>query len=168
MLRTTLALWVTFLVVGLWHGASWNFISIGVWNAMWMTFYTFAIPSIPVRWRENPIGQVMAWAFHTCFVLQVTGLMFRESTMSRVFQHLAGALDPVEPLEWTAAGMVFSMAVLGTLPENLAQWVEDRVWPRLDAAPWGWPVKSTLWACGIVAIYLFHRDVSEDFIYFQF
>jgi alginate O-acetyltransferase complex protein AlgI len=168
MLRTTVALWVTFLVVGLWHGASWNFISIGVWNAIWMTFYTFAIPSIPVRWRENPIGQVMAWAFHTCFVLQVTGLMFRESTMSRVFQHLAGALDPVEPLEWTAAGMVFSMAVLGTLPENLAQWVEDRVWPRLDAAPWGWPVKSTLWACGIVAIYLFHRDVSEDFIYFQF
>jgi D-alanyl-lipoteichoic acid acyltransferase DltB (MBOAT superfamily) len=166
--RTLAALFTTFLIIGLWHGASWNYISIGVWNGWWMAAYTFGTPMLPRWMRENYWLNGFAWMFHTGFVLQVTGLMFRETSMTRVFQHLAAVARPTSEDEWAAAGLVFSMAFLGTLPTNVSYWVEDSLFPWLTRKGWAWPAQTSWWAVEALAIYVMFRDNSQDFIYFQF
>ncbi len=166
--RIFLSLMVTFLLIGLWHGASWNFICLGLYNGLWMAIYTFATPAIPLRIREHWTAPLIAWPLHTFVVLQPTGVMFREVSMERVFQHFSQPWLSATTEELVAATVVFSMAVAGTLPINLSYAVEDHVIPRLKASGWLLPAQTTFMSVAVVAMFIFHRDVSEDFIYFQF
>ena len=166
--RTVGAIMVTFFCVGLWHGASWNFILLGLYNGFWMVFYTFVTPLVPRRLRENLPAQFVAWVFHTLVVLQPTGLLFREHSLTRVWQHLNQPWFGASEEERIAAGIVLAMAVLGTLPINLSYWVEDHILPRIRSSPWFLPVLTTFWSLEILAIFVFYRDGANDFIYFQF
>jgi alginate O-acetyltransferase complex protein AlgI len=166
--RTVFALMTTFFVVGLWHGASWNFIALGLYNGVWMVIYTFGTPLVPRALRYNLVAGFFAWLFHTLVVLQVTGLLFREASLARVWQHLSQPWFRASQEELVAAAIVGSMALAGTLPINLSYYVEDYLLPKLRASAWWLPAQTTFWACEAVAIFVFYRDSSQDFIYFQF
>lgn len=166
--RTAMAIMVTFFLIGLWHGASWNFIALGVYNGFWMVAYTFLIPVIPRKLKGHLILDFLAWLFHTIVVLQVTGLLFREVSLARVWQHLSMITVPSTEEERIAATIVFAFAVLGTLPLNLSYVVEDKLLPRIRTSPWFLPVQTTFWSFEILAIFILYRDASDDFIYFQF
>lgn len=166
--RTTFAIMTTFFAVGLWHGASWNFIALGLYNGVWMTIYTFGTPLVPRNIRNNWLAGGFAWAFHTLVVLQPTGLLFREASLTRVWQHLTKPWFAATQEELIAAAIVGSMAVLGTLPINFSFWVEDNVLPRLRPSAWFLPIQTTFWSLEAAAIFVFYRDTSADFIYFQF
>jgi D-alanyl-lipoteichoic acid acyltransferase DltB (MBOAT superfamily) len=166
--RTFMALMVTFFLIGLWHGASWNFIALGMYNGLWMVVYTFGTPWVPRKVRNYWLSGGVAWIFHTLVVLQPTGLMFREVSLARVWQHLSQPWFGGTDLEWTAAAIVGSMALLGTLPMNFSFWVEDHVLPKLKKSQWYIPIQTTFWSLEILIIFIFYRDSTEDFIYFQF
>ncbi|MCA9571401.1 MAG: hypothetical protein KC656_26360, partial [Myxococcales bacterium] len=166
--RTVMALMVTFLAIGLWHGASWNYVMVGVYNGLWMVFYTFAVPVIPQRLKGRLVFDFGAWLVHTVLVLQVTALLFRERNLERVWQHLTGPWLSPSPEEVTAAAMVFAFALAGTIPLNVSFWVQDKVLPRLRESTWGLPVQTAWWSLEGLALFVFARDASGDFIYFQF
>ena len=167
-LRTCWALLVTFLLIGLWHGASWNFIAIGLWNAVWMMVYTFATPLVPRKVRMNPWAVRFGSLFHILFVLQPVGIMFREVSLARVWQHLSQSPFGGSEAEFVAAMIVASFAFLGSLPMTLSYLVEDHVLPRIKDSVWFLPITTTFWSFLAVAIFIFYRDASQDFIYFQF
>jgi D-alanyl-lipoteichoic acid acyltransferase DltB (MBOAT superfamily) len=167
-LRTTMAMMVTFFLIGLWHGASWNFIALGMYNGFWMLVYTFGTPMVPHRIRNNFWAGGAAWCFHTLVVLQPTGLMFREVSLARVWQHLTQPWFVATELEIVAASVVGAMAVLGTIPLNVSFWAKDHMLPKLRMSPWFLPIQTTFWSLEILAIFVFYRDATEDFIYFQF
>lgn len=167
-LRTLLAIWVTFFLVGLWHGASWNFVVLGLYNAFWMSFYTFVIPLVPRRLKGWLVLDFAAWLFHTLVVLQPTGLLFREVSLARAWQHVSQPWFDAIPEERAIATVILAFAVAGTIPLNVGFWVRDRLMPRLTRSPWFLPVLTTWWAVEIVLLFLFYRDASQDFIYFQF
>ncbi len=166
--RTIMAMMVTFFLIGLWHGASWNFIALGMYNGFWMVVYTFGTPMIPRKIRNYWLAGGAAWFFHTLVVLQPTGLMFREVSLARVWQHLSQPWFGGSQEEWIAAAIVASFALLGTIPINLSYFVEDHVVPRIEGSVWFLPIQTTFWAFEILAIFVFYRDASQDFIYFQF
>ncbi len=167
-LRTLGAIAVTFLLIGLWHGASWNFVLLGTWHAGWMAFYTFATPLVPARVRAHPVAWFTGLLFHTVVVLQPTALLFRERSVERILQHLGQIGQPSTEEELIAATLVASMAVLGSIPLTLGHLVEDHVLPRVEGTIWMLPVQTTWWSLAAVAIFIGYRDVSEDFIYFEF
>jgi D-alanyl-lipoteichoic acid acyltransferase DltB (MBOAT superfamily) len=167
-LRTATAIMTTFFLIGLWHGASWNFIALGIYNGFWMVVYTFGTPMVPRRIRNYWLAGGAAWFFHTLIVLQPTGLMFREVSLARVWQHLSQPILGGTQEEWIAAAIVGSFALLGTLPMNLSFLIEDHVLPRIEKSIWFLPIQTTFWAFEVLAIFVFYRDASEDFIYFQF
>jgi alginate O-acetyltransferase complex protein AlgI len=166
--RTTMAIMVTFFAVGLWHGASWNFIALGLYNGFWMVVYTFGTPMVPHKVRNYWLAGGAAWAFHTLVVLQPTGLLFREVSLARVWQHLNQPWLGGTEEQWIAAAIVGAMALLGTLPINLSFLVEDHVLPRIKQSEWYLPIQTTFWSLEILAIFVFYRDASEDFMYFTF
>lgn len=167
-LRTLGAIFVTFFLIGLWHGASWNFILLGLYNGLWMAIYTFATPMVPLKVRSNPVAWGLGVVFHTLVVLQPTALLFRERDVGRVWTDLTALGQPATRDELVAATIVASMAVLGSIPLSLGHAFEDHVLPRLKGTVWLLPVQTTGWSLAAVAIFIFYRDVSQDFIYFEF
>ena len=53
--RFIFAIFTTFVLIGFWHGANWNFILFGVFHGFWMTVYTLLNrvlpPRSPFTWR---------------------------------------------------------------------------------------------------------------------
>ena len=37
--RLVAALLTTFLLIGLWHGAGWNYLAFGLWHGVWVLLY---------------------------------------------------------------------------------------------------------------------------------
>ena len=79
--RTYLNLWVVFLLSGLWHGASWNFI---VWGAYHGLFLCLA------KLAHRPLARVPSWlAIPATFLLVMVGwVFFRAETLPDALAYL--------------------------------------------------------------------------------
>jgi alginate O-acetyltransferase complex protein AlgI len=179
--RVTGLLWVrnvltTFLLSGLWHGASWNFVLWGLYHGLLLIATRGATASketsgTAAAWRA--VAQVLAM-----FVLTNIGwLFFRETSLAAIARDLR--LSPLAgpSLDREAAEYLFVLAFLYSTPLWIQSiWVElQRVaktrveWPPLAQRPW---VALALQgaACGLAftAILVLRSRTSLDFIYFQF
>ncbi|MEM6926781.1 MAG: MBOAT family O-acyltransferase [Myxococcota bacterium] len=169
--RMATALLVTFALIGLWHGAAWNFVWLGVWYGSWMVVYTLGAPLVPTRWFEGRAGglmHAMAVGVHSMVVLLPAGVLFREVSMARVWMHLMQSPIAFSTDDALMAWVVLVVAGLFALPMALGDLFEDHVWPWLKHDVWRLPVQTSGVALQIVAIALFYRDTSRDFVYFQF
>ena len=63
-LRFAAATVATFVIIGFWHGASWNFILFGLFNGLWVVFYGLVTRHIPPAVARLPGGSALAIAFH--------------------------------------------------------------------------------------------------------
>jgi len=167
----TAALLVTFGLVGLWHGAAWNFVLLGLWYGVWMVVYTLGAPLVPARWFEGRLGPLVhgvAAGVHAMVVLLPAGVLFREVSIARVWAHLTQVPWAVTADELAMAWVVLVVAGVFAAPLVLAMVWDDHVWPRVRDGGWLWPAQTSGMALQIVAIALFYRDTSRDFIYFAF
>jgi len=159
---------LTFVVIGFWHGASWNFVLFGLYHGFWVVLYGALVRALPAWAARIPGGNQLAIAFHLVVVGLVGSMMFREQHILRVFEHLsrnpfAATLD-----EWVATLVVLSVTTAFTLP-LLVGWVWDvTVRPRIKDTPWHLAVQTTAWAGYAACMGLFYRMTAQDFVYFQF
>jgi len=168
---------VTFLLSGLWHGASWTFVAWGALHGLYFVlgiglasawrFIAPALPSVPSSRLARPLRQLVT--FH---LVVLAWVFFRAGTLRDAW-HILGNLDK---------GWVLSMhyslgigpwgvgiALLAIVVLEVVQLVHARVgglgrW--LDARPtWQrWAVYYAL----VFAILMFGRFDTTEFIYFQF
>ena len=89
--RTILNLTIVFLLTGLWHGASWNFVIWGLYYALLTIIYRLADAVVPARIQTLP--GLRAGKIALMFVLTNVGwLIFREHNVGRLWRALT--LDP--------------------------------------------------------------------------
>ena len=135
-LQLSIALMITFTLVGLWHGAAWTFVLQGVWFGVWMVIYTLGSPLVPHRIRTLPGARPLAIAFHLVVVMFPAGLMFREVSMARVLQHISqspGAFTADElQVAWVAMFVALSLA---SPMVDRGVGSRDHVFPRLNRPP---------------------------------
>lgn len=166
--RVVMANLVTFLAIGLWHGAAWNFVLLGLFNGLCMSAYLLLTPLVPSRLRAHPAAHASGILLHTAVVLTPTALLFREPDMARAWAALQPDRWPVSRDEAVAVVIVLAMAGLGAVIQNTADLAEDHVMPRLRDS-WLWvPAQTTFSALAAVAVFVMWRDASADFIYFEF
>ena len=169
--RMAAALLVTFGLIGLWHGAAWNFVLLGLWYGAWMVVYTLGAPLVPQRWFEGRSGlpmRAMAIAVHSMVVLLPAGVLFRETSMARVWAHVTQVPWSFSGDEALTAWVVLVVAGVFALPMALAALFEDHVWPRIRDGQWSLPLQASGVGLQVVAMVLFYRDASRDFVYFRF
>jgi hypothetical protein len=182
-LRTARNIMITFLVSGLWHGASWNFVIWGAYHGALVTMSRLLTPGVRVADRVRTAITPLRIA--AMFVLAHVGwLMFRETDLSMLLRGLQ-----LVPWDGTATERdVGAYLALLTCVYALPLWI-DAIWtewirPRLqaadppgdvghasppfDASPLAISTRALLAGGALALILVFRSQQSLDFIYFQF
>ncbi|MEQ1504616.1 MAG: MBOAT family O-acyltransferase [Myxococcota bacterium] len=167
-IRFALATVATFVIIGFWHGPSWNFALFGLYHGLWVVAYGFGARWLPPWTARIPLGQPLAIGFHLVVVGLVGTLLFRERHLERIVQHLSKSPVAATTDEWVATIVVLSVTAAGCAV-LIAQWAYARwVRPRIAGTPVYLAVQTTAWAALAVAMFLFYRTTLQDFVYFQF
>ncbi len=166
--RFVMATITTFVLIGFWHGASWNFVLFGLYNGLWVVFYGYATRWMPDSWAKIPGGNALAIGFHLVAVSLVGSMLFREQHVGRIWEHITRDPFAASVEEWVATTVLMSVILAGCIPLLLG-WLWDKtVAPALKGSVWLWPMQTTSWAFMIVCMTLFYRVSGRDFVYFQF
>ncbi len=166
-LRFAAATLVTFLLIGFWHGPSWNFALFGLYHGFW-TVVQGVVARPAGRLTRIPGWQVPAIGFQLLGVGLVGSLFFREHSLTRIGQHLSKSPFSASEDEWVVTTVVASVTTLATVPLILG-WAWDRwVTPRFAQREAYFPVRTSAWVVYALALWLFWRVTAQDFVYFQF
>ena len=173
--RMLLALMVTMLLGGLWHGASWNFVLWGFVHGLLLIIHRFGRDMGPVKrffGATGRFGVVVSW-FITQFVVFFTWLIFRVEETSvlvpamKTFLGIGGHFDVQEMYEtlpeikiltfFLAAFFILMHGISGKMGGGKAWLARQRpvVWGAM---------------CGTMLCLSFYLRPAEtiDFIYFRF
>jgi len=180
--RTLGNLWITMLLAGLWHGASWIFVLWGAFHAALLTLYRLvpwlgkleqagqaapvaSSPSPPSGERAGERGQA-AFAIALMFAFTLVGwAIFRAPNLAVLGNWFAAfanwspvAEDWLKPAFWLA---------LHAVPLLLLQLATLRARDEVEFGHWPWAAR------GLVFVILFMGIASsavseQEFIYFQF
>jgi D-alanyl-lipoteichoic acid acyltransferase DltB (MBOAT superfamily) len=172
---------ITFLLSGLWHGASWNYVLWGLYHGVLLVI-TRARPPSPLRGYGgtgpalHPGGRALREVLQIAgmFALMLVGwLLFRETELSAIARDLRLAPWDSSPFERQAGLYLFLLAFGYSIPLwTQSVWVElhrGLTQPAPAAPGLGRAVLKAL-ACGaaFTAILVLRSRTSLDFIYFQF
>jgi alginate O-acetyltransferase complex protein AlgI len=123
--RTYLNLWLTMVLGGLWHGASWSFVLWGVWHG--------SILALERRLGERAGGKAPQWgALPTLALVMVGWILFRAVDLSTAWAIITafsgrGGLGLSPEVGWSLHGWsLFVLALSGPLIYGSAAW--RRAW----------------------------------------
>jgi len=163
--RTYLNLWICFLLSGLWHGASWNFVLWGAYNGLFLTLDRLFLR----EWLAR-CGAVIATSA-TLFIVMIGWAIFRSETPAHLLTFLSAlfgltrgttALEiPAEVPFTLALGILISLLPATPLYPALLRSYDHRRW--LQAL--------TVVLLVVIYVLAIARAVSvpfQPFIYFRF
>ena len=175
--RTAVNLWIVFVLSGLWHGASWNFL---VWGMYHGFFMSLGKVSRGLRWPRLP-----PWlAIPTTFLLVTLGwVLFRANDLGHALAYLqrmsgigAGAATVPSSMLWhkalvgpRSAATLCAAAVISFVPVfgggGRARWQSGPGWtmPVRACLSYGASVVVLVWSIAALTAGKFN-----PFIYFKF
>jgi len=165
--RVYFNIWLTLLIIGLWHGASWNFVVYG-------TLHGLAVGVC--RWRrkrtgrrpEDPLPSTGAWVWRwlgTFHFIVLARVLFRAPDLPTAGSILLSLTDVTlliprfAPLAWFVLLVGYA---LHFLPASLSDRLEQG-FCQLGPAPWALSAASLGAAC-----LTFGGGASLAFVYYQF
>jgi alginate O-acetyltransferase complex protein AlgI len=163
--RSGIALFCTWFVMGLWHGANWTFVLWGLMHAAYIVAYRLSrrvFATVP-----DKVSQIVGWLF-TLPAVMVAWVPFRAASVSDALTMLRAVLSPRAYLSLNlrentyviTALLMLAFIATYTVSTSLA-WTRER-YPRAWLA--GVFVASAILVPLVIA---FLRPVNQ-FIYFQF
>jgi alginate O-acetyltransferase complex protein AlgI len=174
--RTLVNLWAVFLLTGLWHGASWNFV---IWGAIHGFFLMMERVARNSRGESQfriaaGLGRVYAM-----FVVMLAWVFFRASSLNQAVQFLQALAGHWPRAQWTVSAeaiysnqagvlIVAAMLLAGGLYAKLVT-VTKRLWENLaERALDGW-VRTAMVAPALVLCCMsLALGQYNPFIYFRF
>ena len=163
-------LFLTMLLGGLWHGASWNFV---IWGALHGTFLAVSRATLDHRDRwlaRSPVPSWLSNAFRVVVTFHLVcfcWIFFRATTFSDALGVLEGLTTRMEGMPFIAP-VVFTQAGFGILLLTFVDIVARRKpvwWQRAQESD-----RVRMVACAVLLALVFHLGIESDaqFIYFQF
>ena len=157
----------TFLLSGLWHGASWNFIIWGGYHGLLLVAYHRLEVKYPALLKAPLLTLPRIAVF---FVLTNIGwLIFRETSLLRLATDLS--LNPLDNSkdQLSAAGYFLGHTLLYALPLGVHTALVSLKVDTLLRKRRGYAIFESALAALLVAVsVLLHSTAKSDFIYFQF
>ncbi len=165
--RMTRATFISMTLSAVWHGASWTFVLWGLFWASLMTAYRIVQRPIPRHIRKDPRWRPLTVPIMFCFIV-FQFIIFRETHVDRLLHYFTLSPFAGTPDQWVAAEVMLAMALVLGSAMTVGSLTQMFVLPRLKRSPWYLPATTTMCAAFAIAMYIFQRTTSNDFIYFQF
>jgi len=162
--RLTIALIITWFIMGLWHGAAWKFALWGIWHAAMIFAYRASsgwLPNVPERFR-----MLIGWAL-TLPIIMLGWIPFRADSLKASLA-LLGRVFEFSSYRVLGFRENFYLLVFVITCGMLVAWfVTYTKIPLLNRA-WFRQVGEVVTLCVVIfMVFIFLRPVSQ-FIYFQF
>ena len=168
------AVFVTFLIVGIWHGPGWNFVVLGATQGIAINYEFFTkrqrlqIASKLIPYWVNFVSRLMVFSFFA-----ITLVFFYSSNVSDAGYFLTHLF---KGLEWSLSGhgvgfdynSEYIIVLLGILIVLLVDYVNEKgivIRKALNSKP---AIKWALYYGLILSVLLFRKIDMADFIYVQF
>jgi D-alanyl-lipoteichoic acid acyltransferase DltB (MBOAT superfamily) len=162
--RMTAALFVTWFVMGLWHGASWKFAAWGLWHAT--LIFIYRILSRNGWWPERGPLAFIGWGI-TISGSMLAWILFRAPDLRTAYALLARIAD-IGSYSHLSFRENFYLVTFLTLVFMLALWAILRSAPKLRQTGFIYNLSDTIATAFVFGlVFIFLRPVSQ-FIYFQF
>ena len=168
--RTCFNVMATFLLSGLWHGASWNYVLWGAWHGIMLIAWR-AWEAGPAALRPDRLPRFVRVVLVFSLVM-VGWLLFRETHADTLARYLTLNPFAATDLDWRVALYLVSTIALYSLPLMIvggmeARLINDgavtRIWSRHSPL-----LQTALATVMMLVIVLLRSPQSSDFIYFQF
>ena len=170
--RMTINVMIVFLVSGLWHGASWNFV---IWGALNGLFIIGLDPLLgKIFWKAGKIGRILpaaivtgAWSLSLAF-FRAQSFEDAGIVLSQIFTW-ADVETVVQPMSDANHQLTCGLLVLLVLVEGAAELRKNAAeWLLQLPRPMRWGVYLSLaWGCIMLGIHGLQVE-DKQFIYFQF
>lgn len=161
--RLTLALFLTWFLMGLWHGAAWTFAVWGLWHATFIWLYRMAERRLGVL--APMVRAVGGWVV-TLAIGMLAWIPFRARSLEDAFTLLGRVFD------YRAYGYLtfqenFYLIIAVMFAAMLLLYFSSRWLARANASFVRAAVETGAIAATAVVVFIFLRPI-EQFIYFQF
>jgi alginate O-acetyltransferase complex protein AlgI len=176
-MRLYLNLLTVFFLVGLWHGASWNFVIWGLFHGLFLVIERLGIMS-PVTSRKGPLKYI-----YTLLVVLVGWIFFRAETLKGAFSFLAvmAGFHSGSGIEYhvglylnpwvilaISVGIIYSYPIVPMGRLYLEKLYTDRVYARHIRVLYGVTELFVLGSIFVTSISLSAAGTYNPFIYFRF
>lgn len=163
--QTLIPLFITWFIMGLWHGASWNFVCWGVFHACLIALYR-VVPFFSRLERSKPF-------LSGCFMfaaVMVSWIFFRASTLHQAWSMIAAILNPTR---YTLSNRSLQFYSYSLLPVLLAGMFGTYAWTEIGAKKIKIPtvcqegIRLGLIAVSVFFLVIYLKPIKQ-FIYFVF
>ena len=163
--RRDLALFLTWAIMGLWHGANWTFVIWGIYHAT-LIFIERLTDPLRIRFIPAP-WQAIGW-FYTLPLAMLSWVPFRARTVSDTFIMFGKVLTPgaylFRSMRENTYLITFLMLVLMLLTYFVSEHLDKKI-KDVPAIDFVYGVAK--YTVMIILVFTFLRPISQ-FIYFQF
>lgn len=169
--RTMVNLAIVFLLTGLWHGASWNYVLWGLYYAVLTILYRLAAAVVPKAFQARAGVRVLQVLLMFAFT-NLGWLIFREQNVAALWRDLLLVPGAAPATDWRVAAYLGVVVAMFAFPLALHAFWD--VVLRARMARWngrpalGWAASAAVSAALVTVILLLGSEASQDFIYFQF
>ncbi len=162
--RLTVALIITWFIMGLWHGAGWKFALWGVWHATIILLYRVTngwFPIVPARFK-----MMVGW-FLTLYIIMLGWIPFRADSLESSLALLGRVLDLSSYRGLAFRENFYLLVFLLTCGMVVAWFITHAKTSLLNRAWFRQAGEIITMSVMIFVVFIFLRPVSQ-FIYFQF
>ncbi len=164
-------LMLTFLLSGLWHGASWNFVLWGGWWGAWLVLWRTLDRRAPGFTQGNGFWRALPRWGVTFVVMNIGWLMFREQNLHELIREITASPFAAPAEDWRIGGFFVALMIIYSIPLWVHALLEkpllDR-WEGLRGSGKGFAWHLAGGLAVFLLLLLLPSKVSSDFIYFQF
>lgn len=162
---------LTFLLSGLWHGASWNFVLWGGWWGALLVLWRLLERWLPgFTQGSGMIRTLLRWAI-TMILVNIGWLMFREQSFSELVRQLSASPFDAPVDDWRIGGFFIALMALYSLPLWLHAALQKPLldhWSKWRDTNTGFALQAFIGLLLALAFFTLSSQVSSEFIYFQF
>lgn len=163
--RRTWGLYLTWGIMGLWHGAAWTFVIWGLYHAIIVHAYRLfgKVAKLP----DNAFGWLVAVGI-TLPLMMASWVPFRTASVRDAFIMWGHMINPARYNEFNLAPNSYFIAAALTIGVTLRYWwVHSRAHAFVARNPLATPIAAGYYALCFAFVVLF-LQVKSAFIYFQF
>ena len=163
--KRTRALFLTWGIMGLWHGANWTFVFWGLYHATCV--YAYRKLHFLGGWIPAAIRPLAGWCV-TLPIMMLGWIPFRATDIQNTLAMYAKVIDPTAYRSLAMRENTY-LVTASVLLLFVATWAAQKwVIPVLRRSPLAWgAIEAGALAVVIILVFIFLRPITQ-FIYFQF